>query len=83
MKNPILETLDKSIGIQNKVSVDEDLFLEKNGEVFAVVMSYSRYEELMERLEYLEDSIDAINALQNNEDPSLSLEEFMQEIRNS
>jgi PHD/YefM family antitoxin component YafN of YafNO toxin-antitoxin module len=72
--HPVLKA--DEVPTKTSVTLDADVFLEQNGEVMAVVMPYKRYQALMERLEFLEDSLAAIEALESPE-PTLSLDELM------
>ena len=44
------------------IDADNDVVIEKNGEPATVVMSYARYEALLEELEELQDSLLAVEA---------------------
>lgn len=54
----------------------EDLVLEQDGKPVMVVMTYQRYQELMDHIEDLEDNI-AVYETRDDMEPTISLEEYI------
>lgn len=80
---PVSEARAKLTALIDEAALGEQRFLiASRSKVKAVLLGAEAYNELMERLEDLEDSVEVLKARLTNE-PTRPLEEFVQELEAS